>query len=73
VRHLYRSLRIDPAVPSRYRASHRRLRAIRLHDSWSREFWLFIAGLIIISVLVATGVLEHPPHHSAPPTHRQAK
>jgi hypothetical protein len=70
---VYRSLHIDPAVPSRYRASHRRLRAIELHNSWSRQFWLFIAGLIIIGMLAAMGVLEHPSHHSGSSAHRHAE
>jgi hypothetical protein len=62
MRYVYRSLRTNPAIASRHRRSHRRLRALRLRDTWSREFWLVVIGVIIASILLATGVIEHPPH-----------
>jgi hypothetical protein len=62
MRYVYRSLRTNAAIPSRYRRSHRRLRALRLRDTWSREFWLAVIALIIAGILMAAGVIEHPPH-----------
>jgi hypothetical protein len=62
-RHVYRSFRTS-GIPRRYRASHRRLRAIRMRDNWSRELWIVLVALVIVGVLIATGIIEHPPHHA---------
>jgi hypothetical protein len=62
-RHVYRSFRRStPQIRRRYRAAHRRLRAIRLGNNWSREFWMVVVATLIVGVLFATGVIGHPPH-----------
>jgi hypothetical protein len=62
-RRIYRSFRRPtPGIPRRYRDSYRRLRAIHLGNNWSREFWIVVVATLIVGVLVATGVIEHPPH-----------
>jgi hypothetical protein len=35
-----------------------------MRDTWSRELWAVLIGLLIVGVLMATGVIEHPPHFS---------
>jgi hypothetical protein len=30
----------------------------------SRELWILVIALVIVGVLTATGVIEHPPHHA---------
>jgi hypothetical protein len=60
---VYRSFRRPiPVVPRPYRDSYRRLRAIRLGSNWSREFWIVVVATLIIGLLMATGVIEHPDH-----------
>jgi hypothetical protein len=57
----YRSLVRPRGVPSRYRASHRRLQRLRFRDNWTPAMWWLVAGLLIVGVLIATGELQHAP------------
>jgi hypothetical protein len=35
-----------------------------MRDHWSRELWIVLVALVIVGVLIATGVIEHPPHRA---------
>jgi hypothetical protein len=63
-RRTYRSFHNGPRVPGRYRAAHRRLQHIRLGDNWTPHMWWLLVALLIVGVLIATGVITHPPHYA---------
>jgi hypothetical protein len=56
-------------MSGRHRTSLRRLRGVRMRDHWSRELWIVLAALAVVIVLLATGIIEHPPHVSVSGRH----
>jgi hypothetical protein len=35
-----------------------------MRDNWSRELWIVLVALVIVGVLIAAGVIKHPPHRA---------
>jgi hypothetical protein len=35
-----------------------------MRDNWTREMWWLIIALLVVGILIATGVIQHPPHYA---------
>ena len=50
-----------------YKGSKKRVRQIRLRDTWSVGFWIFVVVVLIQLFIVVPWLIRHPPEHFEQP------